>query len=104
LEERLEMIAELLAAAPTRSGVFGREAAAARALAESGDLVTVVQVLVEARRVGSSAADACLLQLEEGILHRDEDPNTADPAPWGPATAPADHGGFELWIESSDVA
>jgi hypothetical protein len=69
-EERLEMIAELLSCAPTRSGIFGREAAAAYALADEEDVAIVAQLLMEAERVGSEPAARCLVNLERGLPSR----------------------------------
>jgi hypothetical protein len=73
------MIAELLDGAPTRSGTFGREAAAARALARDQDLRAVAERLEEARQAGSSAAGQCLIRLEEGVLR----PETTGDSPTG---------------------
>ncbi len=98
------MIAELLAAPPTRSGVFGREVAAAHALASTGDPETVIRLLEEARFVGSRAADSCLLQLRGGRHRRERDQFTADYEDRELPTTPADHGGFELWSEGGNAA
>jgi hypothetical protein len=57
------MVAELLADAPTSTGVFGRETAAACALARGEDPEIVLQLLNEAHEVGSMAAARCLLRL-----------------------------------------
>jgi hypothetical protein len=102
-EERLAMIAELLAAPPTRTGIFGREVAAAHALASTGELETVVRLLEEARFVGSGAADSCLL-LQSNNPRRTHDPFANDHAGRELRRPAADHGGFELWSESDDAA
>lgn len=65
-EERLELIGTLLATAPTKRGVVGREIAAADALARNQDPGTVAELLAEARQVGSVAAGACLDRLSRG--------------------------------------
>jgi hypothetical protein len=62
-DQRLETIGELLASAPTRSGVFGREVVAAHALASNEDPRGVAERLAEAKRVGSTAAGKCLQDL-----------------------------------------
>jgi hypothetical protein len=69
-EDRLEMIADLLDAAPTSSGRFGRETTAACALARDEDPRRVAELLDEARRVGSSVALRCLLRLEHSVALR----------------------------------
>jgi hypothetical protein len=62
-DKRLALISRLLAYAPLTSGVFGREIAAAYALACNKQPATVLRRLEEAEFVGSGKAKSCLVSL-----------------------------------------